>query len=91
MACLRHLLVNDRHREIDWKYFITTAGSELPLKSENWTRMALMQLPKAHWITSEFGRLWLTLTQTLSADNKKTSCVNRGPTESAGPCHGKGR
>ena len=44
LACLRQLLINDRQSKTPWKYFFNMAGSELPLKTEEWTRQMLSNL-----------------------------------------------
>ena len=40
LECLKQLLIKDK--TTGWKYFLNLAGSELPLKSEEWTRKMLM-------------------------------------------------
>ena len=44
LACLRQLLINDKASKTQWKYFFNLAGSELPLKTEAWTRQMLRNL-----------------------------------------------
>ena len=44
LACLRQLLVNDKASTAQWQYFFNLAGSELPLKTEEWTRKMLRRL-----------------------------------------------
>ena len=44
MACLRQLLSDDQNNPNPWKYYFNLAGSELPLKSERWTRKMLKNL-----------------------------------------------
>ena len=41
MDCLRQLLINDKQSDQPWRYFFNLAGSELPLKSEEWARQML--------------------------------------------------
>ena len=44
LACLRQLLSEDQNNPNPWKYYFNLAGSELPLKSEKWTRKMLKNL-----------------------------------------------
>ena len=53
IACLRQLLINDHQSSHPWKYFLNTAGSELPLRTDRWTRQMLQGLdPKANVVES---------------------------------------
>ena len=54
LSCLKQLLINDQDSRDPWKYFLNLAGSELPLKSDVWTRTMLMNLPEEQNIIDSF-------------------------------------